>query len=270
MNKPPIRTIKLPASAWRRTWLVSAARDFLPPVDFRALLREIAPARWRRMPAGSRSMIGCYRELLRHLDARFPVDPMAFEHIEEGLSNYGDMSIWWDGIPIDVCGVEEEDDYHAPATAVCVAYSVASSGGILGGLGANEAMAPFAGQFAEWFRPGNREIGVRTLESPGRGRSWVSPWDGLGALYAWATNNTGYGWLDASPLNMYETDDWPSWNADEIRAIDASWRECRPIYQRATRLQEHIDRNPNRNVPLLAGALRGDRDILRLLSRNTR
>lgn len=286
MKPPRIHAVRLPANAWRRTWLASAAREYLPPVDFRALLREIAPARWRRMPAAGRSMIDCYRELLRDLDARFPVDPMAFENFEAGIVEPGFTTLWWDGVPIQPCGLPEEDDYSAPATAVCVAYAMSSAGAAIPGLGiygerdrgenirsnlaSTEALAPFAGELAGWFSQGNRHIENGTLASPGRGRRWISPWDGLQDLYDWATHSTGYGWLDASPLDIYEGDDWPAWNADEIRAIDASWRECQPAYQRAVLLQEHIDRDPNPNVPLLAGALRGDRDILSQLSRPAR
>ena len=273
MNAPAIRAIKLPDNAWRRSWLASVAREMTPPVDFRALLRDVAPARWRSMPAGNRSMVGCYQELLRHLEQRFPIDMGVYDQLSFGME--GSEMWWWDGVPIGPMGLDEDSILDStPAIAVCHVYSIAAikkydSRHVWDALGALNSMAPFSAQFGAWFARDNREIVPKTLRTPGRGRRWIGPWDGLPDLYAWVTHETGWGWLDTTYLDICESGAYPVWDADEIRDIDASWRVCRPIHQRIMRLVTHVDRDPARNVPLLAGALRGDRDVLIQLSRST-
>lgn len=269
-----IRTIRIPGKAWRRSWLASVAREMTPPVDFRALLREVAPARFRGMPAANRTMVACYLELLRHLEQLFPIDMGVYEQLDFGMES--SEMWWWDGVPICPVGIEEDDNTYTPAIGVCYVYAIAANQNAVIGydsrrewdtLCAIEAMTPFCGQFATWFARGRREIAAKTLLSPGRGRAWIRPWDGLRDLYAWVTHTTDWGWLDATHLDMHEGEAWPAWNADEIRSAAQAWRQCRPVYRRAMRLVAHVDRDPARNIPFLAGALRGDRDVLRQLSR---
>ena len=250
--------VLMPATAYRKTYFANALDEYCGAGKFRRLLAALAPqehARVQRSP--NRSAIDWLVVLVRHIHQHcFPLHGYFIAEVQDGddelAENYAQA-----GIPYDALGVNWfDDEIDSPALALCVEMSPDGESMTFACLDAQREALRY------WMRDTTR---VAPFEHwgdlrPPRGRAWIEPWDAVAVLYKWAQSQTGNPWLDVSPLIWNEDATlMPPWNLGEIRSLTRAWESAQPQYARALALMKHVDAKPAERLPLLAGAIRGDR-----------
>lgn len=283
---PVIKRIVLPRlwkgrpASLRRSWLVNAASQSVPPESFIDLLREFCPRLYRNMPAHQRTQFNCYIALLNNLP--FPVHPWAVEHAQQCNGGYGDDGYWWwDGVPIDPQGFDDEGGYmngEGYTLPVQMIWLIASSTiyDLQAGVQVRTQRSSLdtykrapstlkakldGAALAECVREGLPEDRPWLRESPA-GRAWREPWQHLDMLVRWVQNDTGWGWLDETTLNLEECACYPPWDADEITALIENWRECEPIQNGIGKLSKYIEEGWQTRLTLMTRVIHGDTDAI--------
>jgi hypothetical protein len=100
---------------------------------------------------------------------------------------------------------------------------------------------------------------------PPRGRQWKGVWAFLPDVYAYVTHTTGCQLLDFSKNNVYEGDDLPPWDVDEIRGLIQDWKRAAPTWEGIKALVEYVDDDKARLLDL-GLALTGNEPTRRELS----
>lgn len=258
---PPVETFQVfktwKVCAYRRTYFAERLDDLCGQGLFGALLRSLAPAEHARVRGGNPNAYAV--ALVRYIDrARlFPINAYLAYEIESGEHGWDDLLDY--GIPVVTFGCDWEDDAVMPDVAVCLQMSRAEW------LDDNSptALDPY------------RELLARHLSTAGkpprlpRGRVWREPWDATGTLFEWATGTTGNRWLDYTG-DLLNDGGLPRWNLGELRSLAADWARTEPVYKRLKRLHKFINAKPRATLPLLAGALAGDANCLRAITRPAR
>lgn len=248
----------LPTPAYRRSYFAAQLRG-LRYHRFGAMLRELAPQKYRALPGQpTPEPLACFRELSRHIATLFPVydsyETLAWDMPEDAtpeelLHTLDDM-----GIPVEPMGFYD-DGYHlreGASPALTLAYWYSSGWDTETKLDEFDALRPYAD--LEWLA-GERAL-AKDFARPPRGRAWRAPWDGLGDLLAYVAHDT-----DHPFLNFTDTDELtnPAWNLGEIRSLTRAWELAEPVLKCIIALQKYVDAAPVRRLPQFAGLLRGDK-----------
>ncbi len=257
------RPIAVPR-ALRPSWLSERLSELAGMAMFGTLLVQLAPRTYAGMR--DKTPLGCFVALCNHLDTLFPVNSYGVEVAAEGVlmgdSTLQDIFAW--GIPVDVHGFDDGRDYGDPPSspADCVCLCFGSPSNFQQDSTTDYAVYSTLDDYREGL-PAPRVVDPRKLKPP-RGRKWLPPWDGLLDLFAYVHHATGYDMLDLTGDDLAEmAAEMPPWNLDEIKSLAKSWAECKAILDRAEKLRQYIDAQPEERLPLLAGALAGDREALR-------
>ncbi len=253
----PALAATFPAAPVRRTWVAERLEALVEGAHFAKLLHRLAPARYRALRR--RTPEAVFAALLAWCAARFPVfDPV----IDDGEA-FG-QSYFCQHIPIPGFSVDPyEDEITSPAIALCMAMTPADSGLWYENMGLNDF-----GCLHDYLDalPRGTEHGAALPYAIARQRVWRPPWQGLWDLWAFAHHATGYLFLDETDASLQESESYPEWGLAEVRALVRHWRHARPIWQRLRTLGDYIDRQADERLPLLAGALRRDPDVLARLT----
>ncbi len=271
MIAPSFPVPTLGANAYRPSYFARRLREQSGPQFFVTLLRQVAPSRFRALE--SRTPLRCYIALLEELSHRFPINEY-YAVMAQEIGEHGDEdNPYMEGIPFDVFGIDPYDDeITSPAVALCALFGMyardpdelvhGAPRGIADCLDPldfawADALAPLLGRSLRHLLHPPYE-----LRTPPRGRVWRAPWQRLYALYACANCMTDNPFLDFTHSEQEESEAFPPWNLDEIRALERLWKEAVRVTPSADALSHYIDARPRERLPLLAGALRRDRDIL--------
>lgn len=254
--------------AFRKTWFAQRLAEYAGAGKFRGLLRRVAPEVFRKI-ADPRPGV-CFMALVRHIQKNlFPLHPFLLAEIESvaahrgpaGLDDLADrFSI---GIPYAALGLNfYEDGVDSTAIAVCIAMNPNEEGW------ESKLLDPYQTELAPWA---NQEVGEdawsMTGIRPPRGRRWLEPWGSLQLLYLWTCSETGSMWLDVYPgIWNEDASTMAAWNVFEIEHLTQSWKAIKPLYQGIDALVRYVDARPRERLPLLAGALAGDKTTLTRLS----
>lgn len=282
-HAPAIRRIPIPRewrrqpAGLRRSWVVDQATLIVPPVSFIALLQEFCPQAYRALPASQRSEMNGYIALLDHLP--FPVNGWAADYTQQWNDGYNDGDYWWwDGVPIAPLGFDDESGYiDDQPLSVQLIWLIACSTAVEYQAGVQIRTRRTAGELVQRAPVVLKKWGEAALvaaardglpqerpwlrESPA-GRRWREPWQHCDMLVRWMTNNTDWGWLDETNLNLEECVCYPPWDRDEIRALIDNWRECEPVFNGIKQLAAFIDEGGRARLELMARVIHGDADAL--------
>lgn len=275
---PPVA---IPRNAPRRSWLADQLRRQSGPGRFAALLRELAPRTWTRLQGAPLKEI--YLALLGHVGTLFPVYDLVIEEYfdEEMLEAGGDetdvaQALLTQGIPVETFGRDYYDDYapiqetESAARALCMAIYIRTSEPTDPILWREfQALTPCADLLTPWLEAKPLRALSAGFAKPPYGRAWHKPWDALGDLFDHAHNATGFTFLDYSDLMMLEGG-YPPWDLETIRGLAREWQRAKPVWGRLNALQDHLDGDPKKQLPLLAGALLGDTATRQALTRPAR
>jgi hypothetical protein len=255
VTAPALAPTLMPAPAYRRSWLAGALRERAGYGLFKTLLKQLAPGIYARL--ADRSWARCYVALLRHLETLFPVYDLWSDDDDEMVEIIlrGDEGPW-EGIPVYVMGVDIEELPDSPALLRCMAEAYYDPVAFmhdtpLHDYVENGTIPPLGGKPARHSR----------LIAPPRGRKWLEPWNHLPYLWLYATGQSGNPFLDYSNTYLQETR-LPDWHVDEIRELARLWKDAEPLLERMRILRDYIDERPRERLPLLDGAIRGDRQAV--------
>lgn len=274
-----------PVPLYRPTW---AARTLEQEADgwfFARLLRQVAPAAYATLP--NQSGAKCFRALVEHCRARFPMVELNGKDVFEG----------WDGRVINICTAAREEgmlvdvrgfnqaDYYGGGSVLLsvLARLVFNTDDATNSVfwdieflvdppeeadlerqlrdehvWSDELMAVLTRRLDRGFR-----------KAP-RGRAWLAPWNGLTDLMAWLTHSTGSLFLDYGDDDFAESGEWPAWDAEEIAALASDWKRYAPMWDRILALAQYLlepkaaDRA--QRLLLMAKLLTGDQAARRLCS----
>ncbi len=237
---------------------------------FGAMLSALAPHKYQALPGQPPAPLACYRALVEHCGALFPVYDsdleMEFELGDQATPDEMDemlAALEANGIPVRLFGFYDDpdslrDDQASPTEAVLYWYSNTEDEP----LTRYESLADYRPADLE-RRAGERRCARDFAKAP-RGRAWRAPWVGLCDLVDYIGHNTGYGILDLTPNDEVPN---PPWHLDEIRNLAHHWQGAKPIYERLLKLRQYIDAQPARRLPHLIGLLQGDAALREKLSR---
>lgn len=248
-------SIALPGPAYRRSYFAHELARLVSV--FPSLLAQLAPDVYRALK--DKSAMGCYGSLLRYIDANlFPIFDTWILDVIEDLEIDPASEAEGFGIPVHVLGLDDEDlVYNIGSPSITLAYylcwtSSYSGRPALDTLAALEKFPEVRRQYQELFT-------VKHFHKPPRGRRWTPPWDALKLLCDYSQNGTGYRWLDYSHIMVEEVGGYPPWHIDEIRALAREWKRTQPVWERLKAIIEHVDARPTERLPLLGGALCGEK-----------
>jgi hypothetical protein len=155
-------------------------------------------------------------------------------------------SLDYGGIPLIPQGFEHEDQGSLTLAVLIVVMSAA-------GYYRVEAIKPYAAFLASLFGE-TSQVQVDHLMKLPRGRVWRAEWLGLPDLLQWINHSTGFDWLDMTYDDM-DFGSYPQWNAGEIKALIALWKEAEPVFNRITSFREWVDANPAERLPVMCRAI---------------
>ncbi len=255
-DRAPVRLP--PDAALLRSWVRDQLAEHLGWITFGSLLKRLAPDVFAALP--DRSKLSVYSALLHHLATLFPIMDSAFFGLDE-IAEGDDSAYWYEGIPVDPMGIdlwEGETDSLSLACCFVADNNELREGGFEGldGIFVNEQLRPYADLLKVPF-----DIKPRYLRAP-RGRRWIEPWQHVEKLFWYAINDTPWNWLNASDISLAESDSFPPWEVDEIRALAKSWQGAQPYLQDIEKIRAYIDDRPGERIPLLIGILRHEREAL--------
>ncbi len=257
VDRAPVRLP--PDAALSRSWVRDQLDDLLGWITFGALLKRLAPDVFAALP--DRSKLSVYSALLQHLATLFPIMDSAFFGLDE-IAEGDDSGYWYEGIPVEPMGVdlwEGETDSLSLACCFVADNSGLRKGGFEGfdGIFAGGGpLSPYADLLEVPF-----DIKPRYLKAP-RGRCWLEPWQHVEKLFRYAINDTPWNWLNASYTSLAESNSFPPWEVDEIRALAKSWQGAQPYLKDVDEILAYIDGRPRERIPLLIGILRHEREAL--------
>lgn len=250
--------VLMPARAYRRTWIADRLDDMCGRGLFLAFLRQLTPAQ-AALVANATTNQQVFA-LLMHLNNHyFPIDDYVAASVQMATDE-GDLD-WEDvlmmGIPVEVYGFEYERDADSDDAMVFCAlsqdYTIRSEFvGVLEKYNVHE----YAGR-------------VGRIPKLPRGRQWIEPWGDLGLMYEWINGATQNRWLDWN-TEMLEQGGNPPWEMEEIRALAKDWKRSEPQVKRLTNFRRFLQTKPEVKIPLLAGALVGDKHALQRMTRPAR
>ena len=260
--------VVLPGAAYRKSWFADKLDEYSGAGVFRRLLRVLAPDEFARLadPAPGR----CFLALLRHIHKNlFPLHSYIRAEIEDAenwephdLNGFAEN--WAQaGIPYDARGLNlYEEPIESPAVALCVEMNPD------GEEYEHAFLGPYRVELRHWIRE------VKTLAPfqlngmrPPNGRAWLKPWDAVTVLYTWSCGQAGNPFFDVWPgIWDQDMDTMSPWNLGEIKSLAHAWEYAEPEWRRMQDLIAYVDASPRERLPLLAGAIRGDRETLRRIS----
>lgn len=224
--------------------------------------------------------LGYYLRLVECCARLFPVSnyrvDIEMENYREGMTEVGelytDMDLAASFVPVEVYGIEWCDLWGQPAPilALC-AMHVDREDDIFSSF-IDEIVTDSLAGYEDLFggEMDAVEISLDAVKPP-RGREWISPWDGVRDLWAYAHCSTGCGFLDYSEEYVAQYGS-ATWRVDEVLAYAEDWANGRDMWGRIVALREHVEekRHESMRMRLLAGVLRGEKEALMRATRPKR
>ena len=250
--------VLLPKTAYRKTFFARQIADYCGEWKFRRLLFDLAPETAQRVHPQIASAY--YIALINHIHSRmFPIHPAVFGGMrdEEYL-----REITYAGIPFELYGLDfYYDEIASPTLNLCYAINPNYEDEEL-----PSPLDPYKAALERWLGPGKPLPVPYTSERwlP-RGRTWREPWNVVAYAFAYVGCETGNIFLDLSDGYVSEMgdDSWmPEWNLEHLRWLEEEWKSARRILDGIKDLCKYVDAKPRERLPLLAGALCGDRQAL--------
>lgn len=242
----------------RRTWLAKLLKQ--ANNGFVALLRALVPG--ARVEPGD--PLNAYWALLDHVGTLFPTyEPEAdrwTERAEMEIDEGEDSSVldqaFYDGIPVQLYGLSQDDAHYARPVVALACYL---------------CNAWVDGVPQQLLEIGLEPILARKLclspqaANAPRGRQWPGVWAGLPDLVAYVKHDTGCSILDYSDDDVADGMEPPEWNLDEIRGLAADWKHGEPMWKRIKALVNDVGDDRARLLDL-GRLLVGDPEARRELS----
>lgn len=248
----PAVLAQLPEPALKRTYQIQCLQSSLRAIHLASVLKGVAPETYRGVKV--RTPEAVYEALLHWCNQRFPTRNLeSLMDWEEGP--FGES--WFHArIPIIVAGQDfSEGEIYSPALLLCLAMTPPDDPDDYYGY-SGIPLREFDGltEFLDVLPQGIEHGAVRPYKLP-RGVHWKEPWTGFWDLWAYAHHQTGWGFLDETPLSLEESDAYPYWEIGEVKALVSHWKNAKPLWERISALANYIDQKPRERLPLLAGAL---------------
>lgn len=243
----------------RRTYYLEKFQDISYGLRWKSMLTELAPRQAK--PLNPLEPLKCWAALLAHCATLFPVfEPWIEEWDGADYSAPGEA--WYFGVPVNVQGVEGEILYDTVSPAMALAlfygeYDQVSEDSRIEMLKNIDALKNI-----KCLEPIIRRPLSEAWYRQYHDRQWKTPWDGAGLFLDYCFNNTGYQILDWSHQAVLEGGGYPEWNIEEIRGNADEWKAAEPVLKRIHKFRDWVDARPEGRLPVLAGILTGDADVL--------
>jgi len=264
-------TIQLPKDkAFNLAWFSDRLRARAGSDVFIDLLRHFDPVLCQQLQEQRAPMQKFIVALLNKLSQLFPTfDPYYLYDEDIRLDVEVVYNALTSGMPMDLQGVGYEEPPSSPAIALCKGlYEANSEEG--GEIDLDQpALVRYRDLLDAWLS--EKPAHVETLSRCPKGRTWRDEWGSVNPLVKYAVSATGNAFLDYDNTSFYEGySSGPNWDLREIKALAAEWKRGGAMLKKINALAERVDRAPEKNLPLLAGAITRDPDTLQKITKPKR